>query len=312
MSGHSDIDLTVRPEQSSNDSNPMLSSVDNVRNSITAKDYGDIFKNLKDTGFALPKLDIGEGNVAIPASSINPKDWNGGKDFDPGKIEIPPSSLTPKDWNGGKDFDPGKIEIPPSSLTPKDWNGGKDFDPGKIEIPPSSLTPKDWNGGKDFDPGKIEIPPSSINPQDWLGQKDLPGVTQEHTKDADGKEHFVSEFPNGVKVSTTSGGEAKLDNGRHYRLLPSTEIETKEPVHEYPAGSHTFVDKDNKPVYKDNQDGSYEIYTENGVYKAKEDGTVTKELALKGKDGWTVIDIKDITDKMKVDNFPPVDKKYWL
>jgi len=178
-----------------------------------------------------------------------------------------------------------------------------------IDSARNSMSPKDYSNifqspGKDnlaslpsleLMDAKSDVPPPPTISYQGTSDKDLAqdGVKRAHGVGADGKSTSSTEFPNGVKISTGGGGEETMPDGTKITLSPSQIVETPANLHlhEHPKGSGVFVDSHNKTVLTDNADGSKSIYTDKGVYTAREDGSVTKESAIKDRHGnWTVID----------------------
>jgi len=173
----------------------------------------------------------------------------------------------------------------------------------------NAMTPKDYTAnmqahGKDssvtlpaleLKDSASDVPPPPEIKLPGTSDKDLAqdGIKRSHGVTDDGKETNKTEFPNGIKIYTEAGGQVMTgESGSKITMGPVTEV-TGLPAgtHEKHKGSGVYVDAQNRPVMTTNEDGSHTVYTDKGVYTAREDGTVTKETAIKHKNGtWTVVD----------------------
>ncbi len=114
------------------------------------------------------------------------------------------------------------------------------------------------------------------------------------------------ELPNGVKVEMTKDStlheakEGRVQVGpleeRHIKLPEGMEVERRD--------DGTIIDKKTgHPVLREMEDGSTRVWTDKGVYNVYPDGEVTKETAIKNRDGtWTVLDTKTPLGDMRVPN----------
>jgi hypothetical protein len=198
-----------------------------------------------------------------------------------------------------------------------------------IDSTRNSMTAKDYNAtlqglNKDSAPAlpalelfdaKADVPPPpTFNTHNDTSDKELAaeGIKRSHGFDDDGTKNAKVEFPNGVKI-TSSGPSAEhsLGDGNKVQVTNTSIVETATKVHEHPHGSGVQVDSHNKPIYKDNADGSKEVYTDTGVYKANSDGTVEKESAIKNRNGsWTVIDTSTPLGDMKPSDLGSSNKRH--
>jgi len=167
----------------------------------------------------------------------------------------------------------------------------------------NSMSPKDYSSilqspGKDnlaslpsleLMDAKSDVPPPPELKGSGTSDKDL---AQDGIKRHHGKDSATTEFPNGVKISTAgAGADVTLDNGQKMHISGAMHIDAPKGAHQSHPGSNLIVDSHNKPLYQENKDGSKTVFTETGAYTVRNDGSVTKESALKNRDGsFTIVD----------------------
>jgi hypothetical protein len=136
---------------------------------------------------------------------------------------------------------------------------------------------------------KDDVPPPPVIHRDGTSDADLKqyGVTRKH-----GKDSTETDFENpNIKVFTGGKGtDVPMGDGTKMHVSGAMHVEAK-GAHETKPGSGDYVDAHGKLMYTDNKDGSATIYDKNGVYVARNDGTVTKLVVAKNPDGsWSKVD----------------------
>ncbi len=111
-------------------------------------------------------------------------------------------------------------------------------------------------------------------------------------------------FPNGVEVqngkdTTPRDGES----GSRVKEVSTHMVVVPEGAEQRADG--TVVDKKTgRPIAKEMEDGSTRVWTDKGVYNVYPNGEVTKETAIKNRDGsWKILNVKDPLGDMKVPKF---------
>ena len=159
---------------------------------------------------------------------------------------------------------------------------------------------------------KSDVPLPPNLPRVGTSEKDLAddGIKTQHATGDKGEATTTTEFPNGVKTIADAESHTVKDNGARITHEASVSIITPQGVHEKVKGSGNYYDGQNKEVYTDNKDGSYTVYSNGGAYTAREDGTVTKEGAIKNPDGsWKVFNLNDPLGGLDLDSLDPTPKQ---
>lgn len=121
------------------------------------------------------------------------------------------------------------------------------------------------------------------------------GINSKSYKNDDGSKETKTDFPNGVRVTINEGGKVVTKDGRSVELGPSNMVDVSrapnQPMRESSPGSGVLVDKNGKEVAKQNTDGSVSVDTGDSVYTVHPDGTTSKEVFIRSRDGksWDIL-----------------------
>lgn len=134
------------------------------------------------------------------------------------------------------------------------------------------------------------------------------GVRAAETKEDDGAKTITGDYPSGVRVKTTEGGEPIVkDDGRVVTVTGTDSVEATGDVRPKGKDGNVWVDAKGREIAKRNDDGSWTVDSGEGFYRQSSKG-IEKVSVIRSRDGKTFeeINTKDPLGDMKPSDMPKV------